>query len=241
MKAGRGYSGVSDGDDSDEFDSSSHLGGRIISYRGSHFVQMAWSLICVLMFLSGGIMILAAQRWKPSDRECAAQLSIWSPLLEAVEYEERNSASTFTMERSGFTGTPSRQLEAKWKSLVEVPTVVVPPERLPSLNRSAEQGFVPTSPNSSAYGYVAGIEVFHHLHCLNVLRQYAWRDAYPEELLPSLFRYNSPFAVRAHVDHCTETVRLALMCNADVTPYLLYEQEAEPGSKCVLNKLFGLI
>jgi hypothetical protein len=109
-----------------------------------------------------------------------------------------------------------------------VPSVVIPPERLPFLNRSVEQGFVPVYPNST-HGYIAGVEVFHHLHCLNVLRQYAWHDSYPEELLPSLFKYNSPLAVRAHVDHCIETLRLALMCNADVTPYLLYEQKAEPG------------
>lgn len=94
MKAGRGYTGVSDGDDSDEFDSSSHLEGRIISYRGSHFVQMAWSLICVLMFLSGGVMILAAQRWKPSDRECAAQLSIWCMYLDNCSRPNMNTSIT---------------------------------------------------------------------------------------------------------------------------------------------------
>lgn len=94
MKAGRGYSGVSDGDDLDEFDRSSHLGGKSISYRGSYSVQMAWSLICVLMFLSGGIMILAAQRWKPSDRECAAQLSIWCMYLDNCPRSNMNTLNT---------------------------------------------------------------------------------------------------------------------------------------------------
>ena len=82
---------------------------------------------------------------------------------------------------------------------------------------------------SPAQGYVAGVEVFHHLLCLHVPRQYIGRDSYPDDLLPSLFKHNSPLVVSAHVDHCIETLRLALMCNADVTPYLLYEKEAEPG------------
>ncbi|KAJ5893246.1 hypothetical protein N7495_004937 [Penicillium taxi] len=159
-----------------------------------------------------------------SDKECAAQLSVWSPLLEAVEYEEHDWVSIFATQNSGFTGTPSKEMEDKWKH------VVVPPERLPSLNRSANQQFVHVSSTSSFQGYVAGIEVFHHLHCLNVLRQYIWRDSYADDLLPILFKNRSSLIVSAHVDHCIETIRLALMCNADVTPYLLYEKEAEPGS-----------
>lgn len=107
---------------------------------------------------------------------------------------------------------------------------MIPSERLPFLNRSVEQGFVSAYPNSPTDGYIAGIEVFHHLHCLNVLRQYIWRDGYPESLIPSLFKFNSPEVAREHADHCVETIRHALMCNADVTPYLLFEVEPEPGS-----------
>ncbi|KAK2036798.1 hypothetical protein LZ31DRAFT_482770, partial [Colletotrichum somersetense] len=79
-------------------------------------------------------------------------------------------------------------------------------------------------------GYVAGVEVFHHLHFVNVLRQFLWRDSYPEGMSPSLLKFNSPEVARAHADHCIETLRLALMCNVDITPYLFYEDEPAPGS-----------
>ena len=107
-----------------------------------------------------------------------------------------------------------------------VPAVLIPPERISSLNRSIEQGFVEAE-QPAPHGYIAGVEVFHHLHCLNVVRQFAWRDQYPEHLVPTLLKYNTPTVARGHVDHCIETLREALTCNADVTPYLWYKNVGE--------------
>jgi hypothetical protein len=122
-----------------------------------------------------------------------------------------------------------------------VPTVIIPEDRVPALNRSIEQGFVKGGPPGQE-GYIAGIEgesspsaamicgtfpdmfpVFHHLHCLNVLRQALWVHEYPKGLVPSLFKYNSPTVARKHADHCISTLHQALTCNADLTPYLLYD------------------
>jgi hypothetical protein len=69
--------------------------------------------------------------------------------------------------------------------------------------------------------------VFHHLHCLNVLRQALWVHEYPEGLVPSLFKYNSPAVARKHADHCISTLHQALTCNADLTPYLLYDSTGQ--------------
>lgn len=37
-----------------------------------------------------------------------------APLLEAVEYEERDWENTYIIGDSGFTGPPTAELEAKW-------------------------------------------------------------------------------------------------------------------------------
>jgi hypothetical protein len=66
-------------------------------------------------------------------------------------------------------------------------------------------------------GYLAGLEVFHQLHCLDVVRKFTWFDHF-EGGTPIGFD-NDPVHVRVHVDHCLETLRLTLMCNADLTPY----------------------
>lgn len=75
-----------------------------------------------------------------------------------------------------------------------------------------------------------------------MVRQYVWQEEYPSHLIPSLLKHNSPRVARDHVDHCIETLREALMCNADLTPYLWYDNSAtgqpakedfEASHKCV--------
>ncbi|KAK2036471.1 hypothetical protein LZ31DRAFT_483687, partial [Colletotrichum somersetense] len=198
---------------------------------------LAWRSVCLLTFISGAITMIAALRWAPSDKYCASKLSIWSPLIEAIEYEERDWESNFEVRKSGFTGPPTPEMEAKWDDISTVPAVIIPPERVPLLNRSVEQGFLAAP--SPALGYVGVIEVFHHLHCINVLRQYIWKDSYPEGLLPTLLKYNSPEVAREHTNHCIETLRQAITCSSDVNPYLIYQKtpSSSPGSS--LQEDFG--
>ncbi|KAL9044034.1 MAG: hypothetical protein Q9214_002801 [Letrouitia sp. 1 TL-2023] len=198
----------------------------VISRRSFDQIELLARLACCLIFVGGAMMLLAAVYTKQSDKDCAAQLSIWflspAPVLDAVEYEERDWVNIFST-HSGFVGTPTSELEEKWHKLVDVPTVLIPPERIPFLNRSIEQGFVEANP-PAPHGYIATVEVFHHLHCLNVVRQYATRDRYPEGLVPTILKYNSPAVAVAHVDHCIEVLRTSLTCNADLTPYLWYKE-----------------
>ncbi|KAK2050890.1 hypothetical protein LY76DRAFT_529575 [Colletotrichum caudatum] len=200
---------------------------------------VAWHSVCLFMFISGAIMMTSALRWVPSDKYCASKLSIWSPLLEAIEYEEYNWESGLALKNSGYTGPPTAELEDKWKKIIEVPSVIIPTERIPSLNRSVEQGFLRAPSSSPTSGYVAVTEVFHQLHCINVLRQYVWQDSYPEGLLPTLLKFNSPEVAREHADHCVETLRQAVTCNSDVTPFLIYQKKRSPGSGPSLEEDFG--
>ena len=111
-----------------------------------------------------------------------------------------------------------------------VPAILIPPERISSLNRSIGQGFVEAEPPAQP-GYIAGVEVFHHLHCLNVVRQWGSRDRYPDGLVPTLLKYNSPAVARAHVDHCIEALRAALTCNPYLTPLVQVPRGGGPAKK----------
>ncbi|KAK2009853.1 hypothetical protein LZ32DRAFT_630560 [Colletotrichum eremochloae] len=229
-----GYSRVREEDD---LETSSKLDETVTeSWQGRlkiNWVNLAWTLLlCFSMFLAGIMMMMMVVDLprKPSDKACTAQLSVWSPLVEAVQYEERDWVSIFATKNSPFTGPPTRELESNWDAIIEVPSVIIPSNRVPSLNRDIKQGFVPVNNDSLTPGYVAGVEVFHHLHCVNVLRQYLWRDSYPEDMTPTLLKFNTPKMAREHAEHCIEALRLGLMCNADITPYFLHEGEPAPGS-----------
>jgi len=60
---------------------------------------------------------------------------------------------------------------------------------------------------------MGSIEVFHQLHCLNMLRKFTYPKEYPE--VQELWTTRPQF-LRSHLDHCIEMIRQNLMCVADV-------------------------
>lgn len=69
------------------------------------------------------------------------------------------------------------------------------------------------------------VDVFHVLHCLNIVRMWAWPERYPFILDERhQMAAGRPFD---HVDHCLNAVRESIMCNADITPNVW---QVPPGS-----------
>lgn len=97
------------------------------------------------------------------------------------------------------------------------------------INRTEPERLIETidsDPENPTYGGM--LEVFHQLHCLNLIRMATWPidrfdknwgDLYPEDL-------TEPVGARMHVDHCIEALRLSLMCYADVTPMVIIRDES---------------
>ncbi|KAM3478486.1 hypothetical protein MY8738_005944 [Beauveria namnaoensis] len=105
--------------------------------------------------------------------------------------------------------------------------VGVPEEGLVALNKTNGKYLQTNRSTAAKPEYYALVEMFHQLHCLNIIRQATWpTDMYDkgwgEELQPMNV---SESQGRAHVDHCVETLRLSLMCFGDVTPMLLLTQD----------------
>ncbi|KAJ6128951.1 Protein of unknown function DUF3328 [Penicillium samsonianum] len=151
------------------------------------------------------------------------QLSSYSPLLEAVEYYEVDWANNFHQE-SIYRGSPTSELELAWDRLWRQHDINVPLNKLSSLNRSVDANWKQT-PAQYGGGAEANVEVFHQLHCLNMIRQYTYLDSY--EVPPEGFQ-KSPEMSRTHVDHCIETLRIHLMCAGDVTPVLVRLDDSKP-------------
>lgn len=87
----------------------------------------------------------------------------------------------------------------------------------------------------------------------NFIRQYTWGGYYarhPERVdVPAAIGLDSEVGRRMHVDHCLESIRIALMCHGDITPVGLVRLDDEapmggrpdfsPLRKCV--KFDGLV
>ena len=59
----------------------------------------------------------------------------------------------------------------------------------------------------------------------NKIRIYTYLDSY--ETPPKHFT-GSPQMIRAHIDHCIESLRLSIMCHGDTTPVLIKHDPSDP-------------
>lgn len=62
--------------------------------------------------------------------------------------------------------------------------------------------------------YIAEIDVFHQLHCLNALRQ--TNILYYDYYWGQEFGYEPPVLFESHINHCLDILRQNIMCNANV-------------------------
>ncbi|KAL3304119.1 Tat pathway signal sequence [Colletotrichum asianum] len=171
---------------------------------------------------------------KPNDLQCARQLSPYSPYIDSgdmefVEYTEQNHL----MQPSPYRGKPTREVEEAWIRLWRVPPIRFPEDKLAALNKSPPEKYERVSKELGG-GVKGFLNVFHQLHCLNLVRQYTYRNDYDYSNVTA-FRAPEEL-VRGHIDHCIETIRKSLMCTADVTPVVFEKDPSRAsGSKSDFN------
>lgn len=96
-------------------------------------------------------------------------------------------------------------------------------------------------PKTGVEGYRVGLEVFHQLHCINLLRQVTYKDYYvelgngnfaggDEELQIHTGQYTETihYLLLTSIDHCLEILRMNVQCNADVGVFTFYLLEGDP-------------
>ncbi|KAJ5394014.1 uncharacterized protein N7487_011655 [Penicillium crustosum] len=151
-----------------------------------------------------------------SEQYCAALTSSYSPLLEStagvIEYETVMFHGALEYENV-YKGSPNKALDDAWSYIKHMGSTQVDAEVLPRINKSDIAVKFPAE-----YGgkYMSGIEVFHQLHCLDLVRKYTYREYYDlSENRPEEFTDSEP-TLRKHVDHCIDMLRQYLMCAGDV-------------------------
>ncbi|KAF3070827.1 hypothetical protein GL218_00216 [Daldinia childiae] len=188
---------------------------RLTSWaKASGTVLAVLNTILLLSIIA--VLSLSKHEKECSEVQCAAKTSYYSPLLEedagAIEYEFRRFQGALE-HRSIYKGTPNKELDAAWEEITHMNNSGVNGEVIDRIGKSRISVKYPESQGGQ---YDVGIEVFHHLHCLNILRQYTYKEYYfrPENR-PKSFTDSEP-VMRLHLDHCIEMLREVLICHGDV-------------------------
>lgn len=68
--------------------------------------------------------------------------------------------------------------------------------------------------NEDPSHYIVTLDVFHQLHCLNMMRKLVYPDAYPKDLTSGSAESKDNVV---HFEHCYEQLRQSLQCHSDVS------------------------
>ncbi|KAF8907013.1 hypothetical protein CPB84DRAFT_1959751 [Gymnopilus junonius] len=145
---------------------------------------------------------------------CLLEQSMYSPVHEVVEYSviRFNGSLDFS---SPYKGHPSAALDEAWDRITtnnSLWPMRISDKDLEKINKGGRGSNVKYREIDGG-GNMASVEVFHQLHCLNMLRKYTYPKEYPE--LHELWKTQPKF-IRGHLDHCIDMIRQNLMCVADV-------------------------
>jgi len=181
--------------------------------HGTILLRVApWLVHFVLILISSILLFRAAQMYEKSQKRGEP---VARELPHAVGDVGGRSPLTFDGDffaHSKYRGSPSPELDAEWEKLYSTGAMAISKFEMLRI-----QKLVPSSvelPEEPEESYQAGLEVFHQIHCLDMIRRYSYFEHYsviqPEFARPMM---------RIHTDHCIEMLRQTLMCNSDLHVY----------------------
>lgn len=117
---------------------------------------------------------------------------------------------------------------------------MITPEELKRIDMP-ESSLKVKHPKTGVEGYRVGLEVFHQLHCINLLRQVTYKDYYLElgngnfaggqeelQMHTGTSLHTATELPLTSPDHCLEILRLNIQCSADVGVFTFYMLEGDP-------------
>ncbi|KAJ6555094.1 hypothetical protein DFH09DRAFT_1165509 [Mycena vulgaris] len=141
-----------------------------------------------------------------------SQRVLYSPALAAVENEVKVYNVGFTGDLSPFQIPSSPGLDQMWSDLYNFGISRITKEeaaRLPNKTHAI--------PGDDGH-YIAELDVFHTLHCLNKVRMALDPDYYPDWRISTTNNWiPSQKNATEHVSHCVDWIRQSIMCAGDTS------------------------
>ncbi|KAM7218429.1 protein of unknown function (DUF3328) domain containing protein [Rhypophila decipiens] len=139
----------------------------------------------------------------------------WVPISYELRPEQKYGAGEGM--GSEFAGPPNQSNTKAWDDLI-TPTFFS--SSLSDLQMTGES--IDDSVRLAQGGYIAGLAVYHNIHCLRRLRLFLHSNYYYDTFTEANLEY-----LRGHLGHCIESLRRTIMCDADTTIYTFTWKDAE--------------
>ncbi|KAJ3985985.1 hypothetical protein F5890DRAFT_1069353 [Lentinula detonsa] len=182
--------------------------------------KLAFSVLIFLFGLLLGILV-ARFPWKgilqcnvPVTAE--SEILLYSPAQDAVRYEVRYFNASLRTDITEYQGTPTEDIDKNWEDLYRYSIAQIPASEA---NKLIDKTLPIPGDDEN---YIVTLEVFHQLHCLNLLRKSLYPDYYSTTLVD-------------HLDHCVDILRQALTCTVDINPLSWHWYEPRQATETKLN------
>ncbi|KAJ7929774.1 hypothetical protein B0H13DRAFT_1595975 [Mycena leptocephala] len=154
-----------------------------------------------------------------------------APALDAIEHEAQVYNVGFTGDLSPFQIPSSPQLDQMWSDLYNFGIVKITKEEAAQLPNKTH-----AIPGDEGH-YIAELDVFHNLHCLNKIRMALDPDYYPDWRV-STTNHWIPTQKNAteHVSHCVDWIRQAIQCTSD-TSVIVWQWENSMNNSIVKGNI----
>ncbi|CAI6340618.1 unnamed protein product [Periconia digitata] len=173
------------------------------SLRNSQYLRI-FLLLGVIFVYSLGLIYLA-----PSlSSKCTNNRFVYSPAENAIDYHRITIDGDAV---NKYKGSPSPELDKAWLDLLHGFKIRVTAEELDAVNRTS------TNAEDGEGGYLATLDVFHHLHCLWNVRHFLAPDYYKDQVDQHITKPGEIYPT--HIDHCLDLIRQHLMCQGDISMY----------------------
>ncbi|KAK1220882.1 hypothetical protein PQX77_016316 [Marasmius sp. AFHP31] len=120
---------------------------------------------------------------------------LYSPANHLIEHQVTTFHSAIQGDTTEYMGPPSPEVDKAWNDLYKYGLQRIPED---------EAKLIPWKtiriPGDESH-YAVALDVFHQLHCLNIIRRGFHPEYYPKE-------------EQWHVDHCIEHLRQAIVCSS---------------------------
>ncbi|CAG8960096.1 hypothetical protein HYFRA_00010574 [Hymenoscyphus fraxineus] len=189
--------------------------------RGSP--RWIWVLHVVLLSLSL-TMFISSWFARVSTLEYVRKFSAYSPAASTVEYEKVKFNLTMGKD-SPYVGF-GHEVDKAWDRIYyDQGDQMITPDEL-KIIEMPESSLKVKHPVTGVEGYRVGLEVFHQLHCVNLLRQVTYKEWYSDMASGDVTAKKEE--LQMHTDHCLEVLRTNIQCNADVGVFTFYMLEGDP-------------
>ncbi|PLB46541.1 hypothetical protein P170DRAFT_438293 [Aspergillus steynii IBT 23096] len=198
---------------------------RILSVPGGFVLfNLIFFLFSILILL---ISIIHVQNITHNiDNSLLKKTSSYSPILDKLPIslrETRTHGNFFADDPpSLFQLPPSPEVDAAWDRISDTHAIVLSRDEILNMGRDpAEQWRFPEEYGYGDDAYMGLLDVFHHLHCLNAMRQAAYPEYYFNRTHDHSHHERSTpgqvhFTRGGHDLHCQYILLQFILCHADV-------------------------